>query len=200
MSSKFHAYAASAAHAPLEPIDFDPGELGPEDVEIQVSHCGICHSDLSMLDNEWGMSQFPFVPGHEAVGTIVALGEHAKGLNIGQRVGVGWTAYSCLSCHECLSGDHHLCARGQGTIVSRHGAFADRMRVQWTWARPLPDGLDPATTGPLLWRHHGLFASASAFSSFYREGRNCWHRRAGPHGVAICQQMGLRSPRVHHER
>jgi uncharacterized zinc-type alcohol dehydrogenase-like protein len=150
MSTKFHAYAASAPHAPLEPFDFDPGDLGPEEVEIQVSHCGICHSDLSMLDNEWGMSQFPFVPGHEAVGTIVALGEHAKGLNIGQRVGVGWTAYSCLSCHECVSGDHHLCARAQGTIVSRHGAFADRLRVQWTWARPLPDALDPATAGPLL--------------------------------------------------
>ena len=150
MSSKFQAYAAFAPHAPLEPFNFDPGALGPEEVEIQVSYCGVCHSDLSMLDNEWGMSQFPFVPGHEAVGTIVALGEHTKGLNIGQRVGVGWTAYSCLSCHECLSGDHHLCARGQGTIVSRHGAFADRVRVQWTWARPLPDGLDPATTGPLL--------------------------------------------------
>ena len=150
MPTKFHAYAASAPHAPLEPFTFDPGELGPEDVEIQVSHCGVCHSDLSMLDNEWGMSEFPFVPGHEAVGTIVALGDHAKGLNIGQRVGVGWTAHSCLSCHECLSGDHHLCARGQGTIVSRPGAFADRLRVQWTWARPLPDGLDPATAGPLL--------------------------------------------------
>ena len=150
MSTKFHAYAASAPHAPLEPFTFDPGALGPEEVEIQVSHCGVCHSDLSMLDNEWGMSQFPFVPGHEAVGRIVALGEQAKDLNIGQRVGVGWTAYSCLSCHECLSGNHHLCARGQGTIVSRPGAFADRLRVQWTWARPLPDGLDPATTGPLL--------------------------------------------------
>ena len=150
MSTKLHAYAAPAPHAPLEPIDFDPGELGPEEVEIQVSHCGVCHSDLSMLDNEWGMSEFPFVPGHEAVGTIVAFGEHAKGLKIGQRVGVGWTAYSCLSCNECLSGDHHLCASGQGTIVSRHGAFADRLRVQWTWARPLPDALDPATTGPLF--------------------------------------------------
>jgi uncharacterized zinc-type alcohol dehydrogenase-like protein len=167
MSTKFHAYAASAPQAPLERFTFDPGALGPEEVEIQVSHCGICHSDLSMLDNEWGMSQFPLVPGHEAVGTIVALGEHAKGLSIGQRVGVGWTAYSCLSCHECLSGNHHLCARGQGTIVNRPGAFADRLRVQWTWARPLPDGLDPATAGAApLWRYHGLFASASAFSSF----------------------------------
>ena len=56
MSTKFHAYAASAPHAPLEPFTFDPGALGPEEVEIQVSHCGICHSDLSMLVNEWGMS------------------------------------------------------------------------------------------------------------------------------------------------
>jgi uncharacterized zinc-type alcohol dehydrogenase-like protein len=78
------------------------------------------------------------------------MGHEAKGLEIGQSVGVGWTAYSCLACHECLSGDHHLCPTGQGTIVGRYGAFADRLRVQWTWARPLPAGLDPATTGPLL--------------------------------------------------
>ncbi len=110
----------------------------------------LCHSDLSMLDNEWGMSKYPFVPGHEAVGTIIDLGEQTKGLKIGQRVGVGWSAYSCLSCHECLSGDHHLCVHAQGTIVGRHGGFADRLRVQWTWARPLPDALDLAKAGPLL--------------------------------------------------
>src|SRR5258705_4222372 len=132
MSSIFHAYAGSAPHAALEPISFDPGELGREDVETQVSHCGICHSDLSMLDNEWGMSTCPFGPGHEAVGTVVAAGEDAKGLKVGQRVGVGWFAHSCLFCYEWLSGDHHLCARRQGTIVGRHGGFADRSRVQWT--------------------------------------------------------------------
>src|ERR1700678_4333630 len=150
MSTTFHAYAASAPHAALEPLSFDPGELGPDEVEIQVSHCGICHSDLSMLDNEWGMSTFPFVPGHEAIGTVVALGEEAKGLQIGQRVGVGWFAHSCLSCYECLSGQHNRCARGQGTMVGRHGGFADRLRVQWTWARPLPDALDLAKVGPLF--------------------------------------------------
>jgi len=144
------AYAAITPRAPLEPFSFDLGEIGPEEVEIKVTHCGICHSDLSMLDNEWGMSKYPLVPGHEAVGTVVDLGEQAKGLKIGQRVGVGWSAYSCLSCHECLSGDHHLCLHNQGTIVRRHGGFADRLRVQWTWARPLPDALDPAKTGPLL--------------------------------------------------
>lgn len=146
----FNAYAARTAHGPLEPFSFDPGEIGPEEVEIKVSHCGLCHSDISMLDNEWGMSQYPFVPGHEATGTVVALGDAAKGLKIGQRVGLGWTAQSCLHCHECLSGQQHLCATAQGTIVGRHGAFADRVRAQWTWARPLPDALDMAKVGPLL--------------------------------------------------
>jgi uncharacterized zinc-type alcohol dehydrogenase-like protein len=146
----FHAYAATSAKGPLEKYSYDPGEIGSEEVEIKVSHCGICHSDVSMIDNEWGMTKFPLVPGHEVVGTVAALGSDAKGLKVGQRVGVGWQASSCLACHQCLSGDHNLCANSQGTIVGRHGGFADRMRVQWTWARPLPEPLDSLTTGPLL--------------------------------------------------
>jgi uncharacterized zinc-type alcohol dehydrogenase-like protein len=76
--STVHAYAANAAKSPLQPFEYDPGELGPDQVEVKVTHCGICHSDLSMLDNEWGMSQFPLVPGHEAVGTVMALAEVYK--------------------------------------------------------------------------------------------------------------------------
>src|ERR1700722_7931271 len=150
MNTITRGFAASAPGASLQPFEFDLGELGPEEVEIKVTHCGICHSDLSMLDNEWGMSKFPLVPGHEAVGTVTAMGPEAKGLKIDQRVGVGWSAYSCLHCHECLSGDHNLCATTQGTIVGRHGGFADRVRAQWTWVRPIPDGLDLAKAGPLL--------------------------------------------------
>ena len=145
-----HAYAATSAKSPLEPFNYAPGELKSEEVEIKVTHCGLCHSDLSMLDNDWGMTNYPFVPGHEVTGTITALGEEAKGLKIGQRVGVGWSAYSCLSCRECLSGDQHLCSTAQGTILGRHGGFADRVRAQWTWVRPIPDALDMAKTGPLL--------------------------------------------------
>jgi uncharacterized zinc-type alcohol dehydrogenase-like protein len=97
------------------------------------------------------MSQYPFVPGHEVAGIVAALGKAAKGgLKIGQRVGLGWFAHSCLACHECLSGQQNLCATAQGTIVGRHGGFADRVRAQWTWVRPLPDALDPAKAGPLL--------------------------------------------------
>jgi alcohol/geraniol dehydrogenase (NADP+) len=147
---EFKAYAASRAKGPLEPFSFDPGPLRPEEVEIKVTHCGLCHSDLSMLDNEWGMSKYPFVPGHEVAGNVVALGDEAKGLKLGQRVGLGWFSHSCLACHQCLSGNQHLCATGQVTIIGRHGGFADRVRAQWPWVRPLPEALDSANTGPLL--------------------------------------------------
>lgn len=162
--STAHGYAAHSVKGTLEPFEYELGELGAEDVEIAVSHCGICHSDLSMLDNEWGMTSYPFVPGHEAVGTVVAVGKEAKGLKIGQRVGVGWSSGSCLSCPQCLSGNQHLCANNQGTIVGRHGGFADRLRCQWTWARPLPDRLDPAKTGPLM------CGGVTVFTPFLRYG------------------------------
>ena len=82
---------AWASHGPkqkLERFSYNPGPLGPEEVEIAVEYCGLCHSDLSIINNEWGMSQYPVVPGHEATGRIVAIGEQAKGFQVGQRVGV----------------------------------------------------------------------------------------------------------------
>jgi uncharacterized zinc-type alcohol dehydrogenase-like protein len=146
------AWAAKQAGGKLEPFEYDPDPLGAEEVEIEVDHCGICHSDLSMLDNEWGVSSYPLVPGHEAIGRVVAMGDNAreKGLKVGQRVGVGWNAASCLHCEFCLRGEHHLCKRVQPTIVGRHGAFADRVRAHWVWTVPIPEKLDPAAIGPML--------------------------------------------------
>jgi alcohol/geraniol dehydrogenase (NADP+) len=146
----FTGYAAETKGARLQRMQFDPGELGAEQVEVAVEYCGICHSDLSMLDNDWGMTRYPFVPGHEVAGRVVAVGSHAKGLKVGQRVGVGWTSGSCMACKQCLSGDHHLCPTSEGTIVQRHGGFADRVRCHWAWAIPLPDQLDSAKVGPLF--------------------------------------------------
>lgn len=146
------AWAASSAKGRLEPFEYDPGPLGREDVEIEVEYCGICHSDLSMLENEWGITAYPFVPGHEAIGRVVALGEIAKekGLSVGQRVGVGWNVKSCLYCDACLRGEYQLCSSVQGTIVGHHGAFADRVRAHWVWAVPIPTALDASATGPML--------------------------------------------------
>ncbi len=144
------AWAANAANKPLVPFEYDPGELGADDVEIDVETCGICHSDLSMMNNEWGMTAYPLVPGHEVIGRVSALGSNAKGLKIGQRVGVGWASSSCMHCQPCLGGDQNLCATHSGTIVGRHGGFANKVRAQWPWAIPIPDGIAAKDAGPLL--------------------------------------------------
>jgi uncharacterized zinc-type alcohol dehydrogenase-like protein len=148
--SEIHALAAMQAKGKLEPFSFDPGPLGPEQVEIAVEYCGICHSDLSMLNNEWGMSRYPQVLGHEAIGKITAVGDEAKFLKVGQTVGLGWNSGSCLHCRPCLSGDQNMCQTGEATIVGRHGAFATRVRAHWVWATPIPEGVDLEKAGPLL--------------------------------------------------
>lgn len=148
--SRIRAWAALSKGAALTPFEYDPGPLGHEEVEIAVEHCGLCHSDLSVLDNEWGNSIYPFVPGHEVVGRVVAAGEHVKGLKVGRRVGVGWNAGSCMHCRSCLSGDQHLCNSAQATIIGHHGGFAERVRAHWAWAVPLPEVIDFNSTGPLL--------------------------------------------------
>ena len=84
------AYAAMEAGGALEPWEYDPGPLHANEVEIKIEHCGICHSDLSMLQNEWGVASFPLVAGHEAIGTIAALGDGVGNLAVGDRVGLGW--------------------------------------------------------------------------------------------------------------
>jgi alcohol/geraniol dehydrogenase (NADP+) len=146
-----HAYAAKTVGAKLEPFEYDPGALNDREVEINVEYCGLCHSDLSMLNNELGMSQYPFVPGHEVVGTIAAVGDRVTTLKPGQRVGLGWFSHSCTHCEYCMSGDHNLCLTNlEQTIVGRYGAFADKVRAHEEWVIPLPEGLNPAKAGPLF--------------------------------------------------
>jgi uncharacterized zinc-type alcohol dehydrogenase-like protein len=150
MSTTIKAYAASAPKAPLLPFEYTPGPLGEEQVDIAVSYCGICHSDLSMMDNEWGMTAYPFVGGHEIIGKVSAVGSHVTTLKVGQTVGLGWSSGSCMHCPQCMSGDHNLCPTNEGTIVHRHGGFATQVRAQAPWVFPLPDKLDPAKAGPLF--------------------------------------------------
>jgi len=147
---KVTAYAAQEAKGKLAPYEYELGPIGYDEVDIDVLFCGICHSDMSMLHNDWGMTKYPFVPGHEVVGTVKALGAGVNNLEVGQTVGLGWTARSCLECDQCMSGDHNLCRRSQGTIVGRHGGFADIVRAQSTWVIPLPDDVDAESAGPLF--------------------------------------------------
>ena len=147
---KVNGYAAHGPLTKLTPYSYELGEIGAEQVDIKVSYCGICHSDLSMINNDWGMTQYPFVPGHEIIGEVVAAGNAVKNVKVGDKVGLGWMSSSCMSCDQCMSGDHNLCAQGEATIVGRNGGFADYVRGHWSWAIPLPEGIDMSKAGPLL--------------------------------------------------
>lgn len=146
----FNGWAATAAGAPLERYSYDPGTLGEEEVEVAVEYCGVCHSDQSLIDNDWGISRYPFVPGHEVVGRIVRMGGQVRGLQMGQRVGIGWYKGSCMHCASCITGSQQLCGTAQPTIIGSNGGFADRLRSHWAWAIPVPADLDPAMVGPLF--------------------------------------------------
>ena len=162
--SLIRAWAAHGPKQALVPYQFDPGPLGPEEVEVAVEYCGICHSDLSVWNDDWGISKYPLVAGHEAIGRVIAVGEQARGLKVGQRVGVGWTAMSCMHCQLCLAGDQHLCAQLVPTIVGHNGAFAERVRAHWAWTIPLPAGLDAGAAGPLLCGGITVFAPFPTFA------------------------------------
>jgi uncharacterized zinc-type alcohol dehydrogenase-like protein len=157
------AYASTAPGQAPTPWQYEAGTLADEWVEVAVEHCGICHSDLSMLDNHWGRSDFPLVPGHEVVGTVVATGSHARRVRVGDRVGVGWYLESCMHCAQCLAGQHHLCRSNRETIVGNHGGFAERVRCHWAWATPLPAGLDAASAGPLFCGGITVFGPIQAY-------------------------------------
>jgi uncharacterized zinc-type alcohol dehydrogenase-like protein len=149
-AATYKAWVVKAAKQPMVLETIDPGPVGVEDVEIAVEHSGLCHSDLSVLNNDWGFSQYPAILGHEVIGRITAMGPNAKGLAVGQRVGVGWTSSSCMHCHQCMSGSHHLCPQAQATIIGHRGGFATHVRSHWAWAIPLPEKLNFAEAGPLL--------------------------------------------------
>lgn len=148
--TKVHAYASHEKSGTLSPFEYTLGEIGSDQVDINVESCGICHSDVAMIDNEWGFSNYPVVPGHEVIGTVMAVGEHVKNVKVGQRVGLGWMSGSCMYCHACLSGDHNFCSSVEQTIVGRHGGFADKVRCNSEWAITLPDNLDAHNAGPLF--------------------------------------------------
>ncbi|WJJ97957.1 NADPH-dependent aldehyde reductase Ahr [Algibacter luteus] len=147
---KVNGYAALEQKAKLVPFSYELGEIGSEEVDIKVSYCGICHSDLSMINNDWGMTQYPMVPGHEIIGEVIAKGNAVKNISVGDKVGLGWMSASCMSCDQCMDGEHHLCAKSEATIVGRNGGFADKVRGHWSWAIPLPKGIDMSKAGPLL--------------------------------------------------
>ena len=147
---EIHGLAVHAAGAQLVAYKYDPGELKANEVEVRISHCGVCHSDAHLIDNDWGNSKYPFIPGHEIVGTVSAVGAGVRDRKVGERVGIGWQADSCGICEWCRQGDENLCAQGQPTCVGRNGGYADAVRVNSRFAVPVPEALESENAAPLL--------------------------------------------------
>jgi len=144
------AYAAFEPRGQLRPFEYDPGELKPHEVEIDVHYCGICHSDINVIDSDWGPTQYPVVAGHEVVGKIGRIGSEVADLAVGQIVGLGWHAGYCDECSLCRTGDQNMCANAQATILGHHGGFANKVRAAANSVVPIPDGIDLESAGPMF--------------------------------------------------
>ena len=151
-------YAAQQARAPLAPFTFERRAPGARDIQIQIAFCGVCHSDLHQVRDEWGGAIFPMVPGHEIVGTVVAVGSDVKKFAVGDRAGVGCMVESCRTCANCADGEEQYCTTGATfTYNSRdtdgaptYGGYASDIVVNEDFALTIPAALDLAGVAPLL--------------------------------------------------
>lgn len=152
-------FAAHAAHSPLEPFTFQRREPGPQDVAIAIDFCGVCHSDLHQLNNDWGSSLYPMVAGHEIVGHVTAVGNKVTRFKQGDAVGVGCMVDSCHTCASCHTGDEQFCTQGfvptyNGTepVIGgpTFGGYSNNIVVTESFVLKLPAQLPLAASAPLL--------------------------------------------------
>lgn len=154
-----YGYAAKTASAPLEPFSFERRALREEDVAIEILYCGVCHSDLHTIRNDWGWSSYPTVPGHEIVGRVTEVGSDVVLYDVGDLVAVGCMVDSCQHCDQCNAGEEQFCREGMtqtygspdrisGEITK--GGYSKHVIVREEFVLRIPEGLDPARAAPLL--------------------------------------------------
>jgi uncharacterized zinc-type alcohol dehydrogenase-like protein len=152
-------YGANSAQSPLAPFSFERREPGPRDIQIEILYCGVCHSDLHTVRNEWQNTIYPCVPGHEIVGRVTAVGNQVKTFKAGDVAAVGCMVDSCRSCASCRDGLEQYCEVGfVGTYNGEdkhlggvtYGGYSDKIVVDQDFVLRVPANLDLAATSPLL--------------------------------------------------
>ncbi|MFI5137358.1 MAG: NAD(P)-dependent alcohol dehydrogenase [Sphingobacteriales bacterium] len=151
-------YAAPKAKTPLTPFKFERREVGPHDIQIEILYCGVCHSDIHQVRDEWGGSIFPMVPGHEIVGKITKVGEQVTKFKVGETAGVGCFVDSCRHCPSCLAGLEQYCDVGMiGTYNAldkegkpTYGGYSNQIVVDENYTLHISDKLPLAGVAPLL--------------------------------------------------
>jgi propanol-preferring alcohol dehydrogenase len=144
------AMILNKTRTPLECTELPDRTPGPGEIRIKVGACGVCRTDLHVLDGDLPDPKFPIIPGHEIVGRIELLGEGVEGLSVGQRVGVPWLGYTCGVCPYCLAGRENLCDRPLFTGYTRDGGYATATIADARYAFPLGDVGDDVALAPLL--------------------------------------------------
>ncbi|HEV7692834.1 MAG TPA: NAD(P)-dependent alcohol dehydrogenase [Hyphomonadaceae bacterium] len=157
---KSAAYAAPAADKPLGPLTIDRRDLTPDDVHIDILYCGVCHSDLHMARNEWGMTVYPVVPGHEIVGRVSKVGANVKNHKPGDLVGVGCMVDSCRTCPSCKEGLEQYCEVGNVLTYGApdkhisgaftYGGYSKAVTVDQHFVLKISEKINPAAAAPLL--------------------------------------------------
>lgn len=156
---KSKAYAATNAKSPLEPLEISRRDAGPEDVEIEILYCGVCHSDLHTARNEWKNTMYPSVPGHEIVGRVRTVGSAVKNFKVGDLAGVGCMVDSCGHCHSCDEGEEQYCENGftgtyNGPVFggeNTYGGYSQIIVVNESFVLKIGhDEKDLASVAPLL--------------------------------------------------
>lgn len=146
-----HGYAARTKGAVLEPFAYEPRKLKDSEVRVDVTLCGLCATDVQGIEDHYGISTFPFVPGHEIVGRVSEAGPAVRDLEVGDRVGVGWQGRSCMKCEQCLRGDVHLCREIDWCGVwYPYGGFSTSVPVEERFAFRLPEALPDAEAAALM--------------------------------------------------
>jgi uncharacterized zinc-type alcohol dehydrogenase-like protein len=150
-TSKVSGYVARALGQPLEPFIYEPPKLGEHDVRVSVTHCGVCHTDIHAIDDYYGITTFPFVPGHEIVGNVVEAASAVVGLKKGDRVGIGWQGRSCGKCEWCLKGETQLCMEiEKTTVMVPYGGFSSSVVADYRFAYPLPPAMPSQVAAVLM--------------------------------------------------
>jgi len=150
-SSTILGYAAKSVGQSLEPFAYEPPKLGENDVRVSITHCGVCHTDLHAIDDYYGITTFPFVPGHEIVGHVSATGSAVTGLKEGDRVGIGWQGRSCMKCEWCLKGEPQLCMEiDKAPVCVPYGGFSSSVIADHRFVYPLPPAMPSQVAAVLM--------------------------------------------------
>ena len=151
MKSVVSGYAAMTLGQELVPFEYDPPVLKEHDVRVDITHCGLCYTDVHAIDDYYGITKFPFVPGHEIVGLVTELGSAVTGLKKGDRVGMGWQGRSCMKCEWCLRGDEHLCKEvAHNGVWEPFGGFSSSISVDSRFAHAIPRAMNSEVAAVLL--------------------------------------------------